>query len=136
MDIVTRCLFLLSLVAILGAIILGFLFIAKKIDKTPSNETPKIPFKPTLSHEDVINIVSWCINVSFEKRKALVYDLNSMRYYRIEEELEILSKEIYANIGKGTQENFAYYFSEDYLMRFVIQNVELLLIADLKSRQK
>ena len=135
MDIVVRCLLNLVLFVILIANVVGLLDAIKTRNK---NKKPhaQVAFKPTLSHEDVINIISWCINVSFEKRKALVYDLNGMRYYRIEEELEILSKEIYTNIGKGTQENFAYYFSEDYLMRFVVQNVELLLIADLKSRQQ
>lgn len=133
MDIAVHYLLDLVLFVILGANFVGLFIDIRTRSKKPHAQ---VAFKPTLSYEDVINIISWCINVSFEKRKALVYDLNGMRYYRIEEELEILSKEIYANIGKGTQENFAYYFSEDYLMRFVVQNVELLLIADLKSRQQ
>lgn len=91
--------------------------------------------KPTLIHEDVINIIGWCIKNVFDKRKALKYDLNNIQYYNIEDELSELSKEVAANIGKGTIEAFNFYFSEEYLMIFIVQTLELLLIDDLKSRR-
>ena len=98
-------------------------------------ERPVVTSKPTMSEEEIKRIINGTINDIFIKRQALVYDLNNVRYYELQDELKIICTEIDSVFGESFKKEFAFYFTEEYFYKYIVNLVELLLLDDLKKRR-
>lgn len=130
LSVLPWCLMLLVLL-VMNVMIL--IFITKKKNTTvTANSTA---YKPTMTEEQIKKIINTTVNDTFIKRQALVYDLNNVRYYELQDELKVICAEIESVFSDSFKKEFAFYYTKEYLYKYIVNLVELLLLDDLKQRR-
>lgn len=94
-----------------------------------------VAYVPTMSEEQIKKILNGTINDIFIKRQTLVYDLNNVRFYELQDELKEICSEIDTVFSESFKKEFAFYFTNEYWYKYIVNLVELLLLDDLKQRR-